>query len=192
MKFKDIMLIMLIVVVIGMGGYIAYDKLFNTEENSSVIENNNAVDNSVTENPTDDVLMDETQIERYRNYDGSYVSVKVVDDVELDILGNVYYYHKDNKEDKKTLLLKNVIDIVSFSSPDELANFCYMLDKNGDVYRFKMNENNEKIEKVEISNVSRLLEVRWARDESVAMGGSWALVAVTNDGKYVEIAYGSV
>lgn len=192
MKFKDFVLIILIVFVVILAGYIAYDKVFNVEEDDSVIEDNN-----------DNLLNNVTQIERYKNYDGSYASVETLFydnfenpgeyyNISLDLLGNVNYFHRNGEEVKNVLLLKNVVDIVSFNdgAGNVEVSYCYMLDDSGDVYKFKITDNQEKVEKLEISNVSKLLYLSWGAKKDA--GGSWAIVAVTTDDKYIEIASASV
>lgn len=68
-----------------------------------------------------------------------------------------------------------------------------MLDKNGNVYRYKLGDLIEgKVigEKLDVTNVEKLIHVDWTSKDG--MGGYWALLATLKDGNYVELISVSV
>lgn len=178
---RDIIIIILLLMVLIMGGYLFYDKIgLNNSNNFSNMDN-------------------------YKNYDGRYGVLKNLyfDDgtngvkyyyVNLRLDGKVYY--GDYNNDKDDILIKDdIVDIVSFANGagDVLVYDIYMLDNNGNVYKTKMSDlidEKKVVERVNVSDVNRLISIDWSLRENA--GGKWAIVAITNDGDYIELVNSSV
>lgn len=203
MKIKDILIVILVLLVFGLGGYLVYDKVLN--DDCIVVDNN---DNNTTNVDEEIVDYDEIDMEKYKNYDGSYGKVKYLKysspsylteysyNLTLSLDGKVVAYDNNSGAKNEIKNVSDVIDIISFSSDAgglEVAN-CYMLTKSGDVYKYSIIDLTEKkyeATKVEnVSGVEKIMEVSWSAQENA--GGSFALVAITKEGKIIEISRGSV
>lgn len=188
---KNIIIVILSLLVVILSGYLVYDNV--------LLDNNNQMINS------DTMMYNIIEMDDYKNYDETYGIVEKLyfDDginggkyyyIELDLNGDVYYADYSDVSERK-FILRNVVDIVSFTDGAgsiDVVN-CYMLDKDGNVYRYKLSDfiDGKMIgEKLNIVNVEKLVHVDWASQENA--GGNWAIVAVTKDGDYVELVRAGV
>ena len=194
-----ILVAILSVIILGLVGYITYDKVINVEECNDKVADNEK--NNVGENNNEIIL---EGIEKFKNYDGTYGSI-VNENVEIcdtdgkDVTCKEYYIFSGidgkitikNSDRSKTyqLDISNVIDIKCYNGglydgKDEL----FILTSNGDVYNYKLsNLIKEKFDlvKLDLTNVNSVKEVSYSAHEQA--GGCTNIIAITNDNKYIKL-----
>ena len=204
MKGKNIIIAILTLLVIGLVGYLVYDKIFentNNKQNSIKTENSDKYYDATNEEI--DFLDDISSLNSYKNYDGTYGIIETLlfdvasnpgeyYSLTLDLIGNVNYEHRNGDKYASSLLIENAVDIISYydGTGDVENAYCYILDKKGDVYKFKITDvigETWPVYKQDVSNVRKLMSVSW-NPEKDGGGCCGALVAVTKSGEYVRLS----
>lgn len=201
--------IILSLLVVGLSGYLVYDKTLKDDTNNGNDVNkeenkdNNEVDNEQS-NSLEMLNLD--KLGSYKNYDGTYGDLEniIFSDIEnekkyyvyLSLDGKVRIADLTNGKGSKNIEINDVVDIISHTAePSWLSGqYCYMLTKSGDVYYYKLDKvlnNDYSVAKVDnVSSVKRLINVRWGPIQNA--GGSWALVAITENDEYINLGTASV
>ena len=222
MSVKNIVIVLLLLLIIGMGGYLVYDKAFMNDEcviDSGSNINNNKIENDETDNyvADDSSNMDDnnevgnvdshyliTEIEHYKNVDGSYGMVEEIlinfsDEsyrIRLSLDGKIYVFDGNgNKMIDAISGVSDVVDIEKFGSYTMLGReIIYILTKSGDIYVYDcVNLLDEKYIALKVDGVNgieRIMKINWCPWEN--SGCAMNLVAVTNDGKIIKLESFSV
>lgn len=182
----EYVIIGLSILVVLLVGYIIFDKIFSDNDNSS----NNSK------------LLELSKLEKYKNYNGSYGTVESLyfsdEDgknyiLSLSMDGTVY--NGNYGEGEVINNVSDVIDIISFNGDMGEVNTkkCFMLTASGDVYAYNIvdlfNGVYEAYKVEDVKNVDRLVGFRYSLSE--AASGTWGVIAVLENGEYVELAIGS-
>ena len=200
----SIIIVLLVVIVLVFGGVISLNNKELNCGHSEVIEsdvndsynsdstdvgvNNTVIDNiEVEEN--DEIITEQDKLEvkvEYFDYESSikrfdYNTIKTIfyNDIAIYLSadGNVSV-GVDKISD-----VDNIVDILLFSKMNH--NVLYMLDKNGDVYKYYVKINGYKVEKVEnINNVDKIFIYSSGKANA---GGCSSLIAIDKAGRYYRL-----
>lgn len=205
---KNIVIIVLLVLLLGTSGYLIYDKFF-TED--SLVENgvtNKNEDNNINEtiddkNDNEDISNNKPAIlgiDNFKNHDGSYGFVEMLTYkneyfssythyVKLDLLGNLIYEVTDNgKNLQNAIILENVVDILLCGSSPMSEDAFYVLDSNGDVYKYILYLDKYDIPKNKkiTSSITRIMVINTFPLQNA--GGSVSYVGVTTEEKIIKLS----
>lgn len=157
-------------------------------DSTDVGVNNTVIDNiEVEEN--DEIITEQDKLEEkveYFDYESSikrfdYNTIKTIFYNDIAI-----YLSADGNVSvgvDKISGVDNIVDILLFSKMNH--NVLYMLDKNGDVYKYYVKINGYKVEKVEnINNVDKIFIYSSGKANA---GGCSSLIAIDKAGKYYRL-----
>lgn len=209
---KNITIIILAISLVLSIGYIAYDKVYlestssnsinesndelkEEQTNTDSTENNDI--NDTDKNITESNLLDLSQLSEYKNYTGTYGTLKkfAAEDysISLSLDGKVIVCRKEACNNITNL--ESVIDMLELPVAEVSAGqqFYFLLD-NGDVYNYKFGNIDNKIftaTKIEtVSNVRKIINYSYGPKANA--GGVWGIIAITEDNKYIQIAQETV
>lgn len=179
LKVAVIILSILLVVFIGL---FLYEKIFSNT--GKVYESK---------------LLNLSKLENYKNFDGTYGVMEslVYEDSQTNIrytinLGMDGKVYSGNYSSRVYIDgVRDVVDIISYSdgAGGIEVEKCYMLDDNGDVYVYNISDLVQGVYKTtkvtEISNVDKLINYMYGARENA--GSVWGIIAITKDGKYIEL-----
>jgi len=207
-----LLIIGLFILVLGLGGYIVYDKFLS--DNSIKINNNSQdpiVDNNTKEETTEKYFYDVKDlkvkgISEYQVFADISKMTNVVETLDfvdfgfenyiatLDLSGNVTVLKYSESGNEKYITGKlnvtGVIDVVQFQIPgmEEADQLLYLLTDNGNVYYYRIGDiekNSFNATKVEsVSNVKKIFISYFSKPNA---GSSWALFAITGDNDCIMI-----
>jgi len=217
MNLKNMIIVILMLLVVSMGGYLVYDKIFTNDK--CVVDENNKVDNdekvennsSIDDSDNKEYVVDNGEnqynvrdIDSYKNSDGSYASVETVSlkfadvnyYVQLSLDGKIYVL--DNNGRKKVEVISNVSDVIDihefYDEIGELTTKIYILTQSGDVYVYKFADLLDKkyvASKVDgVSDIEKINTITWCPEKGT--GCITNHVAVTINGEIIKLSGFSV
>lgn len=196
------LLIILFLLVLYLGGYIAYEKVLSNKETSAENTTNN--DDTISDNIESNSIIDVSKFGAFKNTDGSYGRYDMLNfenwnkelsyTIALSLDGNVEI--NDNKKgwNWKKININEVVDIISFNDDPSGLGYSYMLTKKNEVYYYdlsKATKNNYEVEKVDdATGIVKLIKVSYCPIENA--GCAWGLLGIKKDGNYITLGNGSI
>lgn len=190
---KNIFIIILVLLVIGLGGYLIYDKIIDDDSNNKISD---VEDKEETKNN----LLNLNNLKEFKNFDSSYGNqqsysfefsnsdTNEIYTVQVVLDGSVRICKGYTQECNNIDNIKDVVDSKEFlsSSLDNPSTY-YFLTNNGDVYYYEssntINKNYKAVKLTDVSNVNKLLYINYYPIQQ--SGGRNVLIAITNDDNYV-------
>ena len=187
---KNILISMLLIIIILLGGYLVYDKFVNKTLplKCPVCEEKERPTNETTEcNCSSDNEKSDTQtcgcekclvadidytevFKDNKDFDGSYSSYYEISD--SDPLKEIYVY-------AGIKMISNAIDII-FDNGNAGLNNLYILCKNGDVYKYSINDYENKVKTAtklnNLKDVIRFVKLKNCPDKDAGCFGNFGVI----------------
>lgn len=200
MKKKNTVLIVLIIIlflmVVGLGGFIVYDKVDNTQlSDNNNIENNHS--NSQDNNSNESINKDSVQVDYSKLTDmGTGINVKSIDgynyQLSVDSKGEISYLNKENGT-KGNINVKNVVDVVFQQYAGEENGEYFILTNEGQLYTITekniISNNFEPIKDVVLGKVLKIGTFSTCKPDA---GCGWGVYCITADGNTKQLVFTSV
>lgn len=189
MEVKNILLGVFGTLIVLLGGYLIYDKSIKPDE--TIIEQQEKNENSNIEEKNETSISNNTSLnltELPKNYDDSYGSIKRINYesnyATLSADGMVTVCNSNGCEELKNV--KNAVDIVEFYSTKDDTYKIYILDLNGNIFKYTNGDSSYNANKFdEYKNIKRIFTYNYGPVENAGMNET--LYAITDDNDYIVI-----
>jgi len=138
--------------------------------------------------------LDLKALSKYKNYDGSYVSIKSFFqenyNISLSLDGKIKVCKEENCNQISNI--KDVVEMIKLSIPgtEEQQEYYFLLN-NGDVYKYvigKINSNDLFATKIDdVKNIKKIINFYY-KSSPYSDDSTWGIIAITKDNKTIEIA----
>jgi len=202
-----VLIVVLSILVIGLASYIIYDKVVNSGKvlgNCLTVndENNNNDSDNTKDNVVETKIINYKELigDKYKNYDGSYGTIKK-DFVSMMVGEKTFHYYIDLSLDNKVLIdngdndekyilnVENVIDVVVIADAPYRIYKIFMLTEDGSVYSYNLSDllvGKYDVNKIDISN-KVIYIFKYGYYSKQYSSGSTVVFAYTVDNKLIEI-----
>ena len=202
-----VLVIILSILVVCLSSYIIYDKIVNNEKVlGNCLSVNDENNNNDSDNAKDNVV--ETKVinykdlisDKYKNYDGSYGTIKK-DFVSMMVGEETFRYYVGLSLDNEVLIdnwsndeeyilnVENVIDVVVITDAPYNIYKIFMLTEDGSVYSYNLSDllvGKYDVNKINISN--KVIHIfKYSYFSKLYSSGSTIAFAYTVDNKLIEI-----
>lgn len=191
-----VLVIILSLLVVGLGGFIVYDKVDNTQlSDNNNIENNHS--NSQDNNSNESINKDSVQVDYSKLTDmGTGINVKSIDgynyQLSVDSKGEISYLNKENGT-KGNINVKNVVDVVFQQYAGEENGEYFILTNEGQLYTITekniISNNFEPIKDVVLGKVLKIGTFSTCKPDA---GCGWGVYCITADGNTKQLVFTSV
>ena len=206
-----VLVIILSLLVVGLGGFIIYDKVFSNkventkDESNNVITENNQINQKENNNSSsventndyDCISQNNIEVDYSKLFDmGSGIFIKSVSgsnySLRVSSKGEIEYQNKENGSTGK-INVKNVVDVVFHQYPGELNGEYYILTEKGQLYTItETSIASNNLEPIKDVVLGKVLKIGTFSTAKPGAGGGWGVYCVTADGNTIQLVTSSV
>ena len=200
-----IIIALAIVTILSLNGTLSLNKTTNTNKEQTIQSNNPSEETPISDNTTINIDQLDYEGKDISDSEIEHIYINREDSIDIDydfkismtLANKVKVTTIDENGNTNSAYLSNVsqvIDIIHFSipaSPNE--QLIYILLENGDVYYYKVGDSiNKQYTATKENKVSKVKKLFIYENNKPNAGGTWELVAITEDNKCVKLNSQSV